>query len=110
MAGGQRGPLRSLAWGIVFDGFRPDRYDLAGALVCLVGVPVLVYAPRRAAPADRRPNPLSSLCTFAVPVWAAENTSGPQWSGARNYFISRKFSVVRTEKTAASRSSYWMAS
>jgi small multidrug resistance family-3 protein len=36
----------SLAWGIVFDGFRPDRYDLTGALVALVGVAVIMYAPR----------------------------------------------------------------
>jgi small multidrug resistance family-3 protein len=36
----------SLAWGIVFDGFRPDRYDLTGALVALVGVAVIMYGPR----------------------------------------------------------------
>ncbi len=36
----------SLAWGMVFDGFRPDRYDLAGAAVCLIGVGVIMYAPR----------------------------------------------------------------
>jgi small multidrug resistance family-3 protein len=36
----------SLAWGMVFDGFRPDRYDIAGAVICLVGVAVLMYAPR----------------------------------------------------------------
>jgi small multidrug resistance family-3 protein len=36
----------SLAWGIVFDGFRPDRYDVVGALICLVGVAVIMYAPR----------------------------------------------------------------
>lgn len=36
----------SLAWGMVFDGFRPDRYDLAGSLICLVGVGVIMYAPR----------------------------------------------------------------
>ena len=36
----------SLAWGVVFDGFRPDRFDLAGAAVCLVGVAVIMYAPR----------------------------------------------------------------
>ena len=36
----------SLAWGMALDGFRPDRYDLAGALVCLVGVGVIMYAPR----------------------------------------------------------------
>ena len=36
----------SLAWGVVFDGFRPDRFDLIGAAVCLVGVAVIMYAPR----------------------------------------------------------------
>jgi small multidrug resistance family-3 protein len=36
----------SLAWGMVVDGFRPDRYDVAGSLVCLVGVAVIMYAPR----------------------------------------------------------------
>jgi small multidrug resistance family-3 protein len=36
----------SLAWGMVVDGFRPDRYDVAGALICLVGVAVIMYAPR----------------------------------------------------------------
>ncbi len=55
---GQRGSARpvladeghdlagSLAWGIVMDGFRPDRYDLIGAAICLVGVAVIMYAPR----------------------------------------------------------------
>ena len=28
----------SLAWGMVMDGFKPDRYDIAGALICLIGV------------------------------------------------------------------------
>jgi small multidrug resistance family-3 protein len=36
----------SLAWGVVFDGFSPDRYDIAGAAACLVGVAVIMYAPR----------------------------------------------------------------
>ena len=36
----------SLLWGVVFDGFRPDRFDLAGAIVCLVGVAIIMYAPR----------------------------------------------------------------
>ena len=27
----------SLAWGMVMDGFRPDRYDVTGALICLAG-------------------------------------------------------------------------
>ncbi len=38
----------SLAWGMVVDGFRPDRYDVAGALLCLVGVAVIMYSPRAA--------------------------------------------------------------
>jgi len=36
----------SLLWGVVMDGFEPDRYDVVGALVCLVGVAVIMYAPR----------------------------------------------------------------
>jgi small multidrug resistance family-3 protein len=36
----------SLAWGMVLDGFRPDRWDITGALVCLLGVEVIMYAPR----------------------------------------------------------------
>lgn len=38
----------SLAWGMVMDGFRPDRYDITGALICLVGVAVIMYVPRPA--------------------------------------------------------------
>ena len=33
----------SLAWGMVVDGFRPDRFDVVGAAVCLVGVAVIMY-------------------------------------------------------------------
>jgi small multidrug resistance family-3 protein len=36
----------SLAWGMIVDGFRPTRYDVIGALVCLVGVAIIMYAPR----------------------------------------------------------------
>ncbi|MDF2740332.1 MAG: hypothetical protein K0S88_1700 [Actinomycetia bacterium] len=36
----------SLAWGMLVDGFRPDRYDLVGAALCLAGVAVIMYAPR----------------------------------------------------------------
>ena len=38
----------SLAWGMVLDGYRPDRYDIVGAAVCLVGVAIIMYAPRGA--------------------------------------------------------------
>ncbi|WP_371781770.1 YnfA family protein [Streptosporangium subroseum] len=36
----------SLAWGMLVDGFRPDRWDVIGAVVCLIGVAVIMYAPR----------------------------------------------------------------
>jgi small multidrug resistance family-3 protein len=36
----------SLVWGVALDGFRPDRWDIIGALICLVGVAVIMYAPR----------------------------------------------------------------
>jgi small multidrug resistance family-3 protein len=36
----------SLLWGVVVDGFRPDRWDLVGAAVCLVGVGVIMFGPR----------------------------------------------------------------
>jgi small multidrug resistance family-3 protein len=35
-----------LAWGTVVDGFRPDRFDLVGASICLAGVGVIMYSPR----------------------------------------------------------------
>jgi small multidrug resistance family-3 protein len=36
----------SLVWGMVVDGFRPDRFDYLGAAVCLAGVGLIMYAPR----------------------------------------------------------------
>ena len=36
----------SLLWGVVLDGYRPDRFDVVGAVICLVGVAVIIYAPR----------------------------------------------------------------
>ncbi|MER5967235.1 YnfA family protein [Streptomyces sp. NPDC002057] len=36
----------SIAWGMVADGYRPDRFDVIGALVCLAGMAVIMYAPR----------------------------------------------------------------
>ncbi|WP_433578444.1 YnfA family protein [Nocardia brasiliensis] len=38
----------SLLWGMALDGFEPDRWDLTGALICLLGVAVIMYAPRGA--------------------------------------------------------------
>ncbi|WP_394251473.1 YnfA family protein [Arthrobacter pityocampae] len=36
----------SLAWGVLVDGFRPDRWDLLGSAVCLVGVALIMFVPR----------------------------------------------------------------
>lgn len=36
----------SLLWAVVADGYRPDRYDIAGALICLAGAAVIMYARR----------------------------------------------------------------
>ena len=36
----------SLVWGVVADDYRPDRFDITGALICLAGVAVIMYAPR----------------------------------------------------------------
>ncbi|MGA7203167.1 MAG: YnfA family protein [Specibacter sp.] len=38
----------SLAWGVIFDKFTPDRWDLLGALICLFGVSIIMFAPRPA--------------------------------------------------------------
>jgi small multidrug resistance family-3 protein len=36
----------SLAWGMRFDDFHPDRWDVLGAAICLLGVAVIMYSPR----------------------------------------------------------------
>jgi small multidrug resistance family-3 protein len=36
----------SLVWGLLVDGFRPDRFDLTGAMLCLAGAAVIIWAPR----------------------------------------------------------------
>ncbi|MGH7148130.1 MAG: YnfA family protein [Nitrospiraceae bacterium] len=36
----------SLLWGWAMDGLRPDRFDAMGAALCLVGMAVIMYAPR----------------------------------------------------------------
>lgn len=38
----------SLAWGMLVDGFRPDRWDITGAAVALIGVALIMYGPRNA--------------------------------------------------------------
>jgi small multidrug resistance family-3 protein len=36
----------SLLWAWKIDGFRPDRYDIIGALIALMGVCIIYYTPR----------------------------------------------------------------
>lgn len=36
----------SLLWGWWIDGVRPDRYDILGGAVALIGVGIIMYAPR----------------------------------------------------------------
>ena len=36
----------SIAWGMAFHGYRPDTFDLVGAGACLVGMAIIMYAPR----------------------------------------------------------------
>lgn len=38
----------SLVWLWVFEGQRPDRWDLVGACVCLVGAAIILWGPRPA--------------------------------------------------------------
>lgn len=36
----------SLLWGWWVDGIRPDRFDVIGAMIALIGVGIIMYAPR----------------------------------------------------------------
>jgi len=36
----------SLFWGWALDGVRPDQFDIIGAAICLIGMAVIMYAPR----------------------------------------------------------------
>ena len=38
----------SLVWLWLAEGFRPDRWDLTGAAVCLLGAAIILWAPRAA--------------------------------------------------------------
>jgi small multidrug resistance family-3 protein len=38
--------ILSVLWGWAIDGVSPDRYDWVGAMLCLLGVGVMMYAPR----------------------------------------------------------------
>jgi small multidrug resistance family-3 protein len=38
----------SLIWLWLVEGVRPDRWDLAGAAICVIGASVILFAPRSA--------------------------------------------------------------
>ncbi|MGH9989834.1 MAG: YnfA family protein [Nitrososphaera sp.] len=38
--------ILSLLWAYKFDNFVPNRYDIIGALIALLGVSIIYYAPR----------------------------------------------------------------
>ena len=40
--------VASLAWLWIVEGNRPDRWDFAGAVICLVGAAVILWGPRSA--------------------------------------------------------------
>lgn len=38
--------VMSILWGWKIDGISPDRYDIIGGLICIIGVIVIMYWPR----------------------------------------------------------------
>lgn len=50
-------------WGRVFDGLKPDRGDLIGSLVAVVGVGIILFWPRKPAASSHAagPSPASSV-------------------------------------------------
>lgn len=39
--------IMSLAWGWKVDGHRPDKWDIVGALIALLGACIIIYMPRK---------------------------------------------------------------
>jgi small multidrug resistance family-3 protein len=39
--------VMALTWGWIFEGIAPDRYDILGAAIALVGVAIIFYMPRK---------------------------------------------------------------
>jgi small multidrug resistance family-3 protein len=38
----------TLVWLWAVEGTRPDRWDITGALICLIGAGIILFAPHRA--------------------------------------------------------------
>ncbi len=39
--------VMALAWGWLFEGIAPDRFDIIGAAIALIGVAIIFYMPRK---------------------------------------------------------------
>ena len=39
--------VMALVWAWKVDGFKPDKYDILGALIALAGACIIIYMPRR---------------------------------------------------------------
>lgn len=39
--------VMAMLWGWVFDGIAPDRFDVIGAIIAVIGVAVIFYWPRK---------------------------------------------------------------
>lgn len=50
----------ALVWGVVVDRFRPDRWDLIGVGICLVGVLVIMFGPDRQTADARQAEPAAA--------------------------------------------------
>lgn len=76
----------SLAWGMVADGFRPDRWDITGALICLVGLrsSCMPTAGKltRCRPSQHGPPVISPIETeVRVRLWGSELSAHPAAAG-----------------------------
>lgn len=38
--------VMSIAWAWYFDGFRPDKLDIIGGVICFVGIGIILFWPR----------------------------------------------------------------
>jgi small multidrug resistance family-3 protein len=38
--------VMSILWGWIVDNIKPDRYDIIGGVICLIGVGMIMYWPR----------------------------------------------------------------
>jgi small multidrug resistance family-3 protein len=39
--------VMAMSWGWIFEGIRPDKFDVMGGIVALIGVGIIFYWPRR---------------------------------------------------------------